>query len=172
VRRSVVLAIAAGLLLAACAERTAPGSGGLGGSPSSGLLPKNRLDLPSFDLEKYQALLTELRGTPVVVNIWGSWCPPCRVEAPGLSKVAREFEGKVQFLGVDMLDVRESAREFILEYDWPYPSVFDEDAEIRDRLGYVGQPITIIHDRDGNVTFEWVGVITEDLLRKEIRQVL
>jgi thiol-disulfide isomerase/thioredoxin len=136
------------------------------------LLPKNRLDLPSFDLAKYQALLVELRGTPVVVNIWGSWCPPCRVEAPGLSKVAREFESRVQFLGVDILDVRESAREFILEYDWLYPSVFDEDAEIRDKLGYIGQPITIVHDRDGTVTFEWVGVITEDLLRQEIRKVL
>jgi thiol-disulfide isomerase/thioredoxin len=136
------------------------------------LLPKNRLDLPSFDLAKYQALLVELRGTPVVVNIWGAWCPPCRVEAPGLGKVAREFEGRVQFLGVDILDVRESAREFILQYDWPYPSLFDQDAEIRDKLGYIGQPITIVHDRDGTVTFEWVGVITEDLLRQEIRKVL
>ena len=141
-------------------------------SPTARLLPRNRLDLPSFDLAKYQALLTELRGTPVVVNIWGSWCPPCRAEAPGLERLARDFEGKVQFLGVDILDVRESAREFILEYDWPYPSVFDENGEIRDQLGYVGQPVTIVYDRDGNVTFEWVGSITEDLLRKEIRKVL
>jgi hypothetical protein len=86
--------------------------------------------------------------------------------------VAREFEGRVQFIGVDILDDREGARGFILEYDWPYPSVFDEDAEIRDRLGYVGQPVTIVYDRDGNVTFEWVGSITEKLLRQEIRKVL
>src|SRR5919106_821023 len=112
------------------------------------------------------------RGTRVVVNIWGSWCPPCRAEAPALAKVAREFEGRVQFLGVDILDVRESAREFILEFDWPYPSVFDENARIRDGLGYVGQPVTVVYDRDGDVPFEWVGAITEKQLRKEIREVL
>jgi thiol-disulfide isomerase/thioredoxin len=166
-----VLALAA-LLLAACAQRATPQAGGIGASPSGSLLPKNRLDLPSFDLARYQALLAELRGTPVVVNIWGSWCPPCRAEAPALARVAREFEGEVQFIGVDILDVRESAREFILEFDWPYPSVFDENGQIRDRLGYVGQPVTIVHDRDGKVSFEWVGAITEKLLRNEIREVL
>jgi cytochrome c biogenesis protein CcmG, thiol:disulfide interchange protein DsbE len=171
-RRSLVLSITAALVLLACAPRATSGGGGTDASPAASLLPKNRLDLPSFDLPKYQALLEELRGAPVVVNIWGSWCPPCRVEAPGLARLAREFEGDVQFVGVDILDVRESARQFILEFDWPYPSVFDEDAEIRDRLGYVGQPVTIVYDRDGTVTFEWVGAITEGLLRREIRKVI
>jgi thiol-disulfide isomerase/thioredoxin len=139
---------------------------------TASLLPKNRLDLPSFDLAKYQALVKELRGTPVVVNIWGSWCPPCRVEAPGLAKVAREFEGQVQFVGVNFWDTRESARSWILEFDWQFPSVFDPDGKIRDGLGYLGQPITIVYDRDGDVAFEWVGAISEVLLRKEIREVL
>jgi thiol-disulfide isomerase/thioredoxin len=106
------------------------------------------------------------------VNIWGSWCPPCRVEAPDLSRVSREFEGRVQFLGVDILDDRESARDFILEFDWQYPSVFDPDGEIRDRLGYVGQPVTIIYDRYGEVAFDWVGAQHADKLRREIRKVL
>jgi thiol-disulfide isomerase/thioredoxin len=170
-RRSLVLTIAAALILSACAQPATSG-GGTDAPPVASLLPKNRLDLPSFDLGKFQALLEELRGAPVVVNIWGSWCPPCRVEAPGLARMAREFEGDVQFVGVDILDVRESARQFILEFDWPYPSVFDEDAEIRDRLGYVGQPVTIVYDRDGTVTLQWVGAITEDLLRREIRKVI
>jgi thiol-disulfide isomerase/thioredoxin len=170
-RRSFLLAIAATVLLSACAESATPRAGGAGPSPAS-LLPKNRLDLPDFDLARFQALLAELRGTPVVVNIWGSWCPPCRVEAPGLTRIAREFEGDVQFVGVDILDDREGARQFILEFDWPYPSVFDEEGEIRDKLGYIGQPVTIVYDRDGNVTFEWVGAVTEDLLRREIRRVI
>jgi thiol-disulfide isomerase/thioredoxin len=168
-----VLAIVAGLLLAACADRATPGSGGMAASSdSASLLPKNRLDLPSFDLAKYRALVEELRGTPIVVNFWGSWCPPCRVEAPGLARVAREFEGEVQFVGVNFLDTRESARSWILEFDWQFPSVFDPDGKIRDGLGYLGQPITIVYDRDGQVAFEWVGAISEDLLRKEIRKVL
>ena len=136
------------------------------------LLPEGRLHLPGFGPEEFQALLRELRGRPVVVNIWGSWCPPCQVEAPELAKVAREFEGRVQFVGVDILDSRGSARTFILIHDWPYPSVFDPDGEIRDRLGYVGQPVTVVYDSAGEVAFEWPGIITEDLLREEIDKVL
>ena len=108
----------------------------------------------------------------MVINIWGSWCPPCRIEAPDLARVAREFQGRVQFLGVDILDARQAARDFILEFDWPYPSVFDPEGQIRDRLGYIGQPITVIYDRRGAVSFEWTGAVTADLLRTEIRKVL
>ncbi len=136
------------------------------------LLPRDRLALPEYDLETFRAMVEELQGTPVVVNVWGSWCPPCRAEAPDLAKVSREFRGEVQFVGVDILDTRTDARDFILEYDWPYPSVFDPTAAIRDGLGYSGQPITIVYDANGEVSFEWAGVVTADLLRREIRKVV
>jgi cytochrome c biogenesis protein CcmG, thiol:disulfide interchange protein DsbE len=159
------------LIATGCAERTPQGRPPA--SPSRAmLLPQDRLALPEFDLARFQALLAELRGTPVVVNIWAAWCPPCRNEAPGLAKVARQFEGRVQFLGVDILDVREDAREFIKEFDWPYPHVFDPHGEIRDGLGYIGQPVTIIYDREGRRVFEWDGEITEGMLRREVRKVV
>ncbi len=159
------------VLLVGCGRASMPAPEG----PDAGtaaVLPKDRLELPEFDLEKFQALLRELRGTPVVVNVWGSWCPPCRVEAPDLARVAREFQGRVQFLGVDILDARPAARDFILEFDWPYPSVFDPDGEIRDGLGSIGQPITIVYDSRGEKVFEWSGIITADLLGTEIRKVM
>lgn len=171
-KRPVVLAIAVSLLLLSCGDRAEPRTAGPPSPTAAALLPKNRLALPEFDLARFQSLLGQLRGTPVVVNIWAAWCPPCRVEAPGLTEIAREFEGKVQFLGVDILDTREDAREFILEFDWPYPHVFDPDGEIRDGLGYFGQPVTIVYDRTGKLTFDWEGAITEDLLRREIRKVI
>ncbi len=127
----VVLAVT----LSACAQERAPSSKG---APEARLLPEERLALPEFGLDDYRALLHELRGT-AVVNFCASWCAPCRVEAPGLAKLAGEFEGRVQFVGVNILDARRSAREFILEFDWPYPNVFDSEGEIRD-LGYIGQP--------------------------------
>lgn len=163
-----MVSVAAVLLLAGCAgeEHSYRASSG------DTLLPEDRLALPQYDLGEFQALLIELRGTPVVVNVWGSWCPPCREEAPVLAEVAREHEGRVQFLGIDILDDRPSAREFILEYDWPYPSVFDPQGAIRDGLGYVGQPVTLIYGPQGELAFEWQGTITEDLLRREIRKVL
>jgi thiol-disulfide isomerase/thioredoxin len=169
-RRLALVGLAA-LLLAGCAEERAPRASPSGTS-AAGLLPADRLALPQYDVDQFQALLGELRGTPVVVNVWGSWCPPCREEAPVLGAAAKEYAGRAQFLGIDILDDRPSARAFILEYDWTYPSIFDPQGAIRDGLGYIGQPITLIYDSQGDLAFEWQGTITEDILRREIHQVL
>jgi thiol-disulfide isomerase/thioredoxin len=164
-RRALVVVVLC-LTLAVCGQE------GTTDATSDSLLPADRLALPTFDLPTFQALIEELEGTPVVVNFWGSWCPPCEGEAPGLATVASEFEGQAQFVGVDILDARAPAREFILRFDWPYPSVFDPTGEIRDRLGYFGQPITVIYGGRGDVAFEWTGTVTDDLLREEIGKVL
>ena len=124
--------------------------------------------LPSADFDTYQAVLADLKGTPVVVNIWASWCGPCRAEAPGLSTAAVAHAGEVQFLGVDILDDRTSARAFIEEFGWTYPSLFDQDGEIRDLLGYIGQPVTIFYDAEGNIVSEWTGPMPEAELEARI----
>ena len=159
--------VTAGFLLAACRGLTVEPD-----ASSPATLPPDALALPEVGFPGYQQMIEELRGTPVVVNIWGSWCAPCRAEAPHLARVAKEFDGRVQFLGVDILDDREAARRFIREFGWDYPQIFDPDAEIRDGLGFPGQPITLIYNSAGNITFRWVGAVTEDLLREEIREVL
>jgi thiol-disulfide isomerase/thioredoxin len=107
-----------------------------------------------------------------VVNIWASWCGPCTAEAPGLAKVAREFQGRVQFLGVDILDHLSPARAFVRKYGWPYPSVFDPTGAIRDDLGLVGQPITIVYDASGEQAFSWSGAVEEEALRATLNDVL
>jgi thiol-disulfide isomerase/thioredoxin len=161
-----LIAVLAALVLVGCeTDGSSPPGGG-------SLLPESRVELPEYDVAQFRALIEELHGTPVVVNFWGSWCPPCRVEAPELAEASKEYEGRVQFLGVDILDNRQTARDFILAADWQYPSVFDPEGEIRDGLGYVGQPITLIYDRDGTLAFEWNGVITLDLLDRELRQIV
>jgi len=104
----------------------------------------------------------------VVVNIWASWCGPCIVEAPHLAAAARESAGRAQFLGVDVLDQRAPARDFIRKYQWSYPSVFDPTAAIRDDLGFVGQPVTMVLDASGNRVFSQSGPITLEILRKEL----
>jgi thiol-disulfide isomerase/thioredoxin len=147
---------------------------GCGGDPEvrDVALPQDRLELPEYDFAGYEALIATLKGKPVLVNFWGSWCPPCEDEAPHLAEVAREYEGEVQFLGVDIADAREPAREFILRFDWPYPSIFDPRDTIRVGLGYIGQPITLIYDRDGEIAWDHVGAVNTEILREKIEPVL
>jgi thiol-disulfide isomerase/thioredoxin len=124
-------------------------------------LPKDRFALPTFDFDRFRDLLGRLAGSgvPVVVNIWASWCGPCRVESPNLVEAAKRHGTEVQFLGVDILDQRAAAQAFIQQEGYPYPSVFDPTGEIRDRLGYVGQPLTIFYDATGRKVDEWSGAI-------------
>jgi thiol-disulfide isomerase/thioredoxin len=154
-RRSLAALLAVSLL-AAC------GGGGDGTGEEVDL--DDPYQLPSGDMETFEAVLADLRGTPVVVNVWASWCGPCRDEAGHLSDAAKDHDGEVQFLGVDVLDNREPARDFIREFDWTYPSLFDADADIRDGLGFVGQPETVFFDADGNLVFQVIGPVSpEDL---------
>lgn len=171
-RRTIALALLAALLSGCAGENGAVKGTNSSTRQAESLLPKDRLALPDFDPARYETLIGQLRGTPVVVNVWGSWCPPCIQEAPDLATVSKEFDGRVQFLGVDILDERQAARDFILQYDWPYPHLFDPTGAIRDALGYIGQPVTILYDRSGKLAFEWDGIINADRLRKEIRKVL
>ena len=88
------------------------------GAPASNattapLLPTSVAALPAFDVETYQQLLTQLRGTPVVVNVWASWCGPCKAESPLLHEASRSYGDRVQFLGVDILDSLGGARSFL-----------------------------------------------------------
>jgi thiol-disulfide isomerase/thioredoxin len=156
--------VTASMLLVAC--------GGERDQAQEATLPSDPYELPDYDLERYRALIESLKGTPIVVNFWGSWCPPCEDEAPHLATVSKEYEGEVQFLGVDIVDARGPAREFIRRYGWPYPSLFDPPAAIRDGLGYVGQPITLIYDREGELVWDTTGTIDADVLREQIENVL
>lgn len=112
-------------------------------------LPETVAELPNADAEAFRSLMGELQGTPVVVNLWASWCDPCKAEMPRLAEAAAEHPG-VQFLGVDTLDSREGAESFITEFSVPFPSLFDPDGAIQTELGSFGLPVTVFFDADGN----------------------
>lgn len=136
------------------------------------LLPTDAQALPDVDPERFEALLSQLRGTPVLVNVWGSWCGPCTREAPALRAASEKYGDRVQFLGIDILDDRPSAREFMSRYGWRYPSLFDVRGAVRDALGYIGQPITLIYDERGDLSFEWQGEVSGERLDAELQKVL
>lgn len=135
------------------------------------LLPRTADELPDSDPERFDRLLAELEGTPVLVNIWGSWCPPCHDEMPRLVAAHQEFGDRVQFIGIDIKDSRPEARAFIAEYHMAFPSVFDPPDAIKDSLGLFGQPVTVFYRRNGEVFTSYVGPIPEDLLRRNLRAI-
>ena len=169
VRLSVEAAAVAGtLLLAACTGSPHPAN-----STSTGvLLPATPTALPQFDPATFHRLLDQLKGEPVVVNVWASWCGPCTREAPGLAQVSNEYAGKVQFIGVDIQDQLAPARAFIGRYGWKYPSVSDPNEAIRDDLGLLGQPVTVLFDASGTRVFTWSGATSAAQLRAEIAKVV
>ncbi len=143
-------------------------SSGTSQAASGPLLPASATSLPAFDAPRFHQLLGQLRGKPVVINIWASWCGPCVTEAPDLAQAAREYQGRVQFVGVDVLDQLGPARAFIRKYGWTFPSVSDPRGAIRNDLGFIGQPETIILDAGGVRVFVQSGAITLETLRKEL----
>lgn len=110
--------------------------------------------------------LSELRGAPVVLNLWASWCSPCRAESDPLEDASREWAPRgVAYLGLDIQDLRGDARRFMREQGLTYPSVRDSGRSTADRYGATGIPETFFIDRRGRVVGHVVGAINAEQLR-------
>jgi cytochrome c biogenesis protein CcmG, thiol:disulfide interchange protein DsbE len=102
----------------------------------------------------FNARLEELRGTPVVINKWASWCGPCRAEFPVFQHVATERGKEVAFLGSNSGDSTQPAREFLAEYPIPFPSYLDPDEKIAREIGApANYPVTVFVDARGKTAF-------------------
>jgi cytochrome c biogenesis protein CcmG/thiol:disulfide interchange protein DsbE len=134
------------------------------------LLPTLADALPGFTLARYGELLRQLRGTPVVVTMWGSWCPPCDDEAPMLAAAHARYGDRVQFLGIDIEDSVASARAFIRRFGWTFPSIRDPafPSSFRPGLGFAAQPNTLFYDASGRLVDTWQGPLTAERLRSGI----
>jgi len=163
-RHSLLALLCVSLLATACGSSSAT-------TASSGRLPSNPYALPEFDKASYDRMLNRQKGTPVLVNIWASWCGPCRQEAPFLAAANRTYGDRVRFVGVDILDERGSARDFMHASGWTYPSVYDPSGAIRDALGVLGQPATLFYDADGALVKTWLGPLTEEALTSNLERI-
>lgn len=108
--------------------------------------------------EGFDRRLRELRGTPLVVNKWASWCYPCREEFPHFQEAALEHGDEVAFLGLLSEDGAETGAQFLSEIPLPYPSYFDPDGRIADSLEAGREfPATLFIDRSGEIVFTKLG---------------
>lgn len=105
---------------------------------------------PAFDLPLLDGSGTlsskDLEGTPVVLNLWASWCGPCRDEAPVFERISNKYEGRVVVVGVNVQDVEPAARDFVEEFGITYPVVVDEQRKLARALDYFGLPETFFID--------------------------
>jgi cytochrome c biogenesis protein CcmG/thiol:disulfide interchange protein DsbE len=105
--------------------------------------------------------LSELRGAPVVLNFWASWCVPCRQEAPGLQRFwqAERARGAV-VLGLNMQDVTDDARAFVGQFGMTYPNVRDGGNGVARRYGTTGLPETFFISPRGRIVGHVIGVVS------------
>lgn len=116
--------------------------------------------------------LDELRGTPVVLNFWASWCIPCKEEAPFLAASAQAHRNDVAFLGIDIQDFERDARDFLEELDVPYPSVRDGTPKTHTAYGLTGVPETYYVDAEGRIVEHAVGAVSRRELEAGIAKLL
>jgi cytochrome c biogenesis protein CcmG/thiol:disulfide interchange protein DsbE len=122
--------------------------------------------------ESISRLLTDSE-VPVVLNVWASWCGPCRSEAPLLRSAAAEFDGDVLFVGIDVRDTQDGARGFIAEYGLDgFEHFFDPSGAIPAALGGRGVPLTFFFAPGGELLALHSGVIDERTLAFQVDELL
>ncbi len=121
--------------------------------------------------------LAAYRGDTIVLNFWGSWCAPCRAEAPALGQLARQLQSRgVRFVGIDIRDEPDSALAFMQQFNVDYPSISDPSDEIalefRTTVPPADIPTTLVIDRDGRIADRIFGASTYSELRSVIDEVI
>ena len=155
--RKLVLLI---LVLAAC-------SGGTGQGDSTGAVP----DLPSTTAEEFRSHL-ETIDRPAVVNVWASWCLPCRSEAPLLNEAFLTYEGEIEFIGIDVQDTQAGAKEFLAEFELDFDHFFDRSRDVPNSFGGIGTPITMFFAPNGELVTIHNGVVDDRTLALNIDELL
>jgi cytochrome c biogenesis protein CcmG/thiol:disulfide interchange protein DsbE len=120
----------------------------------------------------FRERLASLRGYPVVVNMWASWCGPCQSEFPSYQRAAVSYGRRVAFLGIDAKDQTAAAAAFLRRFPVTYPSYVDPGGSIASALGaYTAYPQTFFFDRRGRKVYDKAGpYLSVGELERDIRQ--
>jgi len=184
----IAAALAATLILVSCARTGADEqtrSAGQGGYPTvprnlTQIAPDQRKELPTVSgptLGSNQTISSQdYRGKVVVINVWGSWCPPCRKEAPDLQAASVETRDVAQFVGITSKDYDPAPAEaFVRSFKITYPSIYDPTGKAL--LAFAGElppsaiPSTMIVDREGRLAVRVLGEVSKITLVDMINDV-
>src|SRR5712692_8038084 len=116
----------------------------------------------------FDQLMRSSGGLPTVVNVWASWCIPCRAEAPRFAGASKRYAGKVRFIGLDTQDTNEDGLRFMKAFGIPYPSATDPSGDVAKHLRVLGLPTTLFFRSDGQLAFVHNGEIRSKDLNDKI----
>jgi cytochrome c biogenesis protein CcmG/thiol:disulfide interchange protein DsbE len=163
-----------GVLVAAAV--VAPALLALHGSPDTLSADPIGVSAPNFTLPVLggsNMSLASLRGHPVVVNFFASWCDVCKQEAPVLAAGSKQWEQKgVVFLGIDSQDSQGPARTFLQQNGLTYRAVFDPAGRVMSRWGVTGFPESYFLDENGVIRAKWIGAISSSQLASDIQEAM
>lgn len=127
---------------------------------NTGVLVGDRL--PAFYVTNRDGEAFEISpdGKPIVLNFWATWCPPCRAELPELAGFAREYEGAVQFYGINLKEAPQTVEAFLEQQQVVLPVAYDRSGEVARLFAIRYIPTTIIADGQGIITFRKSGPVT------------
>lgn len=120
-------------------------------------------DLPQITAGEFEAHLAGI-DRPAVVNVWASWCLPCRSEAPLLDQAHAEYGDRIEFIGIDVQDSQQGAREFLSEFGLDFDHWFDRDRSVPNHYGAFGTPVTLFFAPGGELVQLHNGIIDERTL--------
>jgi thiol-disulfide isomerase/thioredoxin len=172
----LVAALLSSVVLTGCTD-TPSGSGDSGFISGKGVITTLPVaerekpgDVSGNTIDGDPISLADYAGKTVVVNVWGSWCAPCRAEAPDLVDAAAELADKdVAFLGINSRDLNEAAaRAFVRRFEVPYPSIYDQGGQtllaFRGTLTANSIPSTVVIDEQGRVAARVLGEVSRSTL--------
>lgn len=167
--KRTLLGVAVPLLLALTACTSLQGTGDKGFVTGDGVIHavdaadrKEPIELSGEDLDGKPLDIADYRGKPVVVVVWGSWCGPCRAEAPDVVAAANQVGDQAQFLGINLRNASTAdAQSYVRRFDVPYPSFYSPDGaallQFPGTLGPRTIPAFVVLDGEGRIAASIIG---------------
>jgi cytochrome c biogenesis protein CcmG/thiol:disulfide interchange protein DsbE len=162
--------LAAGVLLGLTVLNAVPGRNN-SARPSPPATGKSVQDFTLLDINGQSVRLSALRGKPVVVNFWATWCVPCREEMPLLGRSADQLKDRVVFLTINNDEQANVVREFMDELSIQMPALLDPGGKINELYYVQSYPNTFFIDSDGVLRAQHIGQLDESLLNRGLEAV-
>lgn len=136
------------------------------------LIGKQIAEVDMFDLNGQMISTASYVGAPTIFNIWYSTCEPCRRELPVLAETAKQFDGQVQFVGINIKDTKEVAKEFADRYGVEFATLLDANGKFISALEIGTAPVTLAVDAQGKIVDQVAGEISADRLNALVSALL